>query len=384
MLDLLPVSSALATPLETIIAISLFCICFLFINIALFDRAFPSLLAMLLTSYGLIGGIMSLETSPGGFQDMFAIMAICGAIAQFSIAGTLFLGLCGGLMGFVLIIFLGFICCPIIWLRIVFNILLIVVRYPKKGVWPALLVLGVLGSGSYAPTTVHADDGVPPIGIQDVIGTGDRDSQDNYTTEVTVDRLIPYYPDLTRIKEANNRDSEPVCYAVTVECTHSGKEFVLIVNQPYSTGILTMCCREALERDAARRAELEKRFGDLSSHRSVQITPASSWNTPVLELAPCKDAKGGSGCTVHSLNGVDVLVNGGRSCSEHPVQIKPGMTLWIPLPSGDNDMHVLHVRSLEYLDAEGRSCSKEGSMFSRIMHPRKAPQKDARGDGTAG
>lgn len=341
MLDLLPVSSTLATPLEIITALSVFCICFLLCNITRFEHAFRCLIALLLTSFALTHSIMAVECSPDPAGEIFATMSICGAIAQFSFAGALFISLVGGLPGFVITLALGFICCPIVWLRIVFNILLVILRYPKAAIWPAAILAVSIGVGSYTPSTV-LDDGESPS------QTISRGTQPEDNGASSINQLINRYPDLSQVRERNSLTQAPVCYAVSIACNKTGTRSVLAVNHSYNTRTLVSCCLD----DELQQLDILNCSADVTN-----------LDTPVLRLIP---AANGHGCMVQSMNGAKVLVNGGKECTE-PVELKPGMTLWIPLTRDTNMNHILRVISVEYLDDKGRSCSQEANLLNQLL-----------------
>lgn len=337
MLNILPISSPLAPVADFVLVVSLFCISFLILNFNRLTNAFPVLLSLILTSAGLLLGMMSLDIFPGthGFENMLLYMAIFGAIAQFTMAGALFMGIAGGFYGFILTLLLGFICCPIVWLRCVFNVVLIVFNRPLAGCITAFIWCGLAFLLSYSSVTI-------------------RENNDIYRFEVIINKY--YY--LQDIRNINRINKTPVCYAITAECENTGEVVFLAVNHPYSTNELTHCCPATLE-------QCNNIYTTLTKDQVQQLQLPQSTHTPVMQLTPSKDKHG---CMVQALNNTNVLVNGGQSC-ENPVAIRPGMILAIPV--GIGSFHNLRILSLEYLDAEGRSCSQGPNLLNKLLAPRK-------------
>lgn len=307
---------------ETVTSISLLCILFIIINFNRLTNAMNCLITMVLVSLGLIWGLCSYEADE--VQNFICCWAIFGAIAQFTFAGAVLMGF-SGFYGCIFTLVLGFILCPIIWLRVVINVMLISFgSLSKRSGISFLIGIASFFGFTYAPISVDITNSITNI----INRAGDT----NYYTNIHNNYYLQY---LENIINKNKSNRQPIAYAITVK---GYGEQTLTAGASYTAAQLSPCC------------------GSLPS-------PSGS-DKVVFSVAPGSDA---DSCVLRKGDaGFDLKSSAGSSSDG--IKATPGSTI-ILLDGAGNAVCRLYVDSVLYLDAEGRSCSRSASMINQALTP---------------
>ncbi len=106
---------------EIVCAISLACVGIMLLNIKRYDHPVKALFSFVTLSYFLWGGLARFEDL-GEAGNLFWSWGIGGAIAAFTLRGTILLGCAGGVVGLLTMAILGAVLCPLYWIYYVFVI----------------------------------------------------------------------------------------------------------------------------------------------------------------------------------------------------------------------------------------------------------------------
>lgn len=130
MTDMLPMIAGMKL-YEIVFAVSCVCLSLILLNANRLNNVVCVFVGFISLSYFLWGGLARFEDlgEPG---NLFLYWGIGGAIAAFTLRGSVALGCAGGIFGVVMMLVLGFILCPLYWLLYVFIILSTCFRVAPK------------------------------------------------------------------------------------------------------------------------------------------------------------------------------------------------------------------------------------------------------------
>lgn len=367
-----------ASWIELIISIYSVCLILLIVNMRRMENGVRCLISLSVLTFFLIGGLVWLEEKHDT-ANFFLYWAIGGAIGQFTFAGAVLLGLFGGLAGIIVTLLLGFVLCPLLWLRLVFSILcLSLVETPKRSI---AIILCMVGGCLYVSSPVTILDSTI---VQQITNRNVWDI--NIFPENRTTRYIIIH-EIEQVLQKAQRDKKSVCYAITVEGSQlppsldtdhpwewGGSRLVkqgeqtLILNVPYKATDLSACCGTF----------------------DTDVT-----GTQPLFLLKC--GTNGQDCLLSELNPsqMRVVTNKLRTCTstdlkayhdshgklpDYPLtyRLEPGMTIsLVPTALGSSSLsdestlreqvRCLRIKEIHYLDAEGNSHSVSASPIRKAI-----------------
>lgn len=312
--------------IEAITSISLFCMFLIIVNFSRLTNPMRCLIALALVTYGLVGGLSWLEYRHD-WESLFLYWGIFGAIAQFSLAGVVLAGVSGFPFGCLLILVLGFILCPLIWLRLVITILLTsFTSLPKRSFIGIIIGVASYFGFTYAPISVDITNSITNI----INRAGDTNYY--HYTDIHNNYYLQY---LENIINKNKSNRQPIAYAITVTGDGYGEQ-TLTAGASYTAAQLSPCC-----------GSLTSPYG--SDKVVFSVTSGSDADSCVL-------TKGNAGFSIESSAGG----------SDNSIKATPGATITLRNNAGE-DVRTLYVDSVLYLDEEGRSCSRSATMMNQAL-----------------
>lgn len=315
------------TVVEALSSVSVLCIYLIIINFGRFYNGMKCLLGLILSSAGLIYGILAVQQGQS-WESLVICWGIFGAIARFSLAGTLIMGVSGWPMGCLVTIILGFILCPITWLQIVFSVLLLCfTSTPKRSLSGIAIALAAYFGLTYAPTQVNINQTLEYLKN---IHYNDY-STHNYDNRTFNNRFTQI---IEEIKNYNKNYSQPIAYAITISGVGESEQ-TLAAGCSYTMPQLSPACGSHLE------------------------IPDELKNTVVFSVEAGKNTLA---CTLKQGDYRFKISSSGGSTGGGAIAL-PGSVITITY----NDMSVCQFRvdSVLYLDKEGRSCSQSAGILHR-------------------